>query len=177
MWRTRIWSGIGRGQRAGRPIGPGREFLGGPPLQATSSPGRIKLRAHPRTQSRPRNNSNPFHTSPPNSSNKLRAQMARKNAAAKAEAAARKAIENPEAEVNEDGEVDEPPAKKSKKQQHRKDKRKPHTRAAPNSETKHWGSPCPRRAAQPSSTRPASLVRDTQTRRLTWSFSVRSLGH
>ncbi len=50
--------------------------------------------------------------------------MARKNSAQKAEAAARKALENPEPTVNEDGEVEEPPAKKSKKQQHRKDKRK-----------------------------------------------------
>jgi len=50
--------------------------------------------------------------------------MARKNAAAKAEAAARKALENPEAAMDENGDVEEPPAKKSKKQQHRKDKRK-----------------------------------------------------
>lgn len=49
--------------------------------------------------------------------------MARKNAAEKAKLAATKALEeaaNPTVEATEDG---EPPAKKSKKQQHRKDKR------------------------------------------------------
>lgn len=58
--------------------------------------------------------------------------MARKNAAQKALAAAKAEAEkaNAPAQDNEGGDIDEPPAKKSKKQQHRKDKRESHVSRA-----------------------------------------------
>lgn len=75
--------------------------------------------------------------------------MARKNSAQKAEAAARKALENPEAVANEGGDIDEPPAKKSKKQQHRKDKRKTQFSNAARRGVRAWPAVLPLRASCP----------------------------